>query len=731
MKNNISLNSITQHFTAKNTIATIVFGVGVFYVFLLCFPPLHFIIFPGVDSWTYALSYLPQQDISFGKDVIYTYGPLGYLVSGSLLPENIQQVAGFKVMLHGLFLVLAAIQFWKISSIRGRLFWVFSVLCAYHSLIALDYLLVLGYLLVLSWVPSLRGRRGLAIAVLLGSWAGFSALVKFTAGVMAFGALLMYWLGHLYQRHRCESRHQGFQEAMVVLLTATASAMAVTFVGLHGDVSLGLLRLLPSVAIALLWGWTTQRYLKRNPRCLAFSASLGWVSSVAVFGLTLFVRVLMTERPSLLRFVLGSLQVSSGYSSAMSVIGPSVELGLAIALVVILLTFFYRCATRQSLGLFLALTFILWIVLKHGFVRQDAHVFMFFFVTPFLLSVAVQPRPRHPTRRFAGVIMVLMVAVTGFYWQFPWVFDHPKIGWNLSLIPQPQLVLNRMAYLDFSQVFAEVQAANQQTLLPFTLGDEVRANLDEKTVDAIPWDLSLMPANDLNWQPRRTLQSYTNYTEFLDTWTAEGLAEQPPEAILYNFADLDGRHPFFSEPATFFHVLSHYQLSSQFPEFIPTESMPNLMLLEPRESPLSWVEVGEVERRSLSWDDAMTLDLSEGELLRASIAIKESFLGKIGKTLLRAAPVVMQVTYEDGTDATYRILPTTSENGVILSHLPRSPHEALMFWQGIEDLSLPGAVKSIAFDTSNRLIYQSQIDIIVKAIAPAPQALSEASPGNS
>ncbi|MFO8038346.1 MAG: hypothetical protein R6U67_02740 [Sodalinema sp.] len=696
-------------------------------MFLLCFPALHFIIFPGVDSWTYALSYLPQKEFSFGQDVIYTYGPFGYLASGSLLPENYQQVAWFKAIIHSLFLGLAAIQFWKIQSVRGRVFWVFSILCAYHSLIALDYLLVLGYLLVLSWSPSLRDRKGLAIAVLLGGWAGFSALVKFTAGVMTFGALLMYWLGHLYQRYRSQPRRQGLQEAIVVLLTATASAMAVAFVGLHGDVGLGLVRLLPSAAIAVLWGWTTQRYLKGNRRWSAFRPSLGWMSSLAVFGLTLLVRVLMTERPSLLRFVLGSLQVSSGYSSAMSVIGPSVELGLAIALVVILLTLFYRCATRQSLGLFLALTFTLWVVLKHGFVRQDAHVFMFFFVTPFLLSLAVQPRPRHPTRRLSGVIMLLMVVVTGVYWQFPGLFGHAKIGWNLSLIPQPKLVLNRVVHFDFSQVFAEVQAANQQTLLPFTLGDDVRTNIDEKTVDVIPWDIALMPANDLNWQPRRTLQSYTAYTEFLDTWTAEGLAEQPPEAILYNFVDLDGRHPFFSEPDTFFHVLSHYQLSSEFPEFVPTESLPNLMLLDPRESPLLWLEVGEVERRSLSWDDTMTLEATEGTLLRASIAIKESFLGKITKTLLRAAPVVMQVTYEDGTDASYRILPTTSENGVILSHLPRSPQEALTFWQGIEDLRLPAAVESITFDTSNRLIYRPQIDVVVKAIAPE----SGTSPGDS
>ena len=543
---------------------------------------------------------------------------------------------------------------------------------------------------------------------------------------MTFGALLMYWLGHLYPIYRSLARGPKLQEALVILLTATGSAMAVTFVGLHGNLGLGLLRLLPSAAIALAWGWGTQRYLKDNPRCAKVRPSLGWFSSLAVFGVTLTAVVLMTQRPSMLGFVLWSLQFSSGYSSAMSLIGSSVELALAIAMVVMLLTLFVRFVTGRSLGLFLALAFILWIVLKHGFVRQDAHVFMFFFVTPFLLSVARQQRPRRPSRRLSGVVMLLMLAVMGLYWQFPGVFGHPEIPWNLSLIHKPRLVLNRVVHFDFSRVFEEVQAMSNESLMPVRLSDEVNGYLQPKTVDVMPWEIALIPANNLNWQPRRTLQSYAAYTTRLDNWTAQGVREQPPEAILYDFVDLDGRHPFVSEPATLFEVFSRYQLSPEFPEFIPTELQPNLMLLEPRPESRSWLASPEVERRSLSWNEAMTLPQVEGQMLRGAIAIKESFLGKIIKTLLRAAPVRMRVTYTDGSEATYRILPTTSENGVILSHLPRSPQEGLAFWQGLElpNLPLPAAVDSIAFETDNPLIYRSGIDVTLTSFALKPSSPS-------
>lgn len=695
------------------------------YLFLLCFPVLHFLISPGVDSWTYALSHLSETELSFGKDIIYTYGPLGYLVSGSVLPENYQEIIWFKTAVHSIFLGLCAIQFLKIKSIRRKLFWVFSFFCVYHSLIAIDYLLVLGFLLLLSWSQGLRGKMALAIALFLGGFAGLCTLIKFTAGVMTFGALVMCWFGRLYEAYSVSDRRRRVQEEVVFLLTAMAAAMAVTFVGLHHSLGMGLLRLVPSLAIALIWGGVSSRFL-RSDRRSSIRPLLGWSSSPAIFGLTLAIVILLSDRPSMLGFVLGSLQVSSGYSSAMSLVGSAAELGLAIAIVVILLTIFVRLVTPQSLGILLALTFILWVVLKHGFVRQDAHVFMFFFVSPFLLSIALQQRPRFQGKPLAVITMTLMVAIAGIYWQVPQVFGQPKILWNISLINQPKLVFNRVVYFDFSRVLDEVQVASNDAISPLKLADEALTYLETKTVDVIPWELSLIPANQLNWQPRRTLQSYTNYTEFLDTWTAEGLAEQPPEAILYDFTGLDGRHPFFSEPATFFHVLTHYQISPQFPEFVPTELMPNLMLLETRDPPRVWLEAGEARQRSLSWNESMTLDVGDGDLLRAAIAIKESFIGKVMKTLLRAAPVRMQVNYQDGTEATYRILPTTSENGVILSHLPRSPEEGLAFWTGLEtpDQPLPAPVASISFVTDNPMIYRPRIELDLQAIALEPPSQS-------
>jgi hypothetical protein len=58
---------------------------------------------------------------------------------------------------------------------------------------------------------------------------------------------------------------------------------------------------------------------------------------------------------------------------------------------------------------------------------------------------------------------------------------------------------------------------------------------------------------------------------------------------------------------------------------------------------------------------------------------------------------MVEVIYEDGLKKNYRIIPENSENGIIISNLPRNKQEAKNFLQG----DLPAPVRSLTFSTSN------------------------------
>ncbi|GCL40117.1 hypothetical protein SR1949_52510 [Sphaerospermopsis reniformis] len=58
------------------------------YCFII-FLPLPYGINIGLDpSWQYAISYASSEKLTYGKDIIFTYGPLGYLIHGAVIDTN-------------------------------------------------------------------------------------------------------------------------------------------------------------------------------------------------------------------------------------------------------------------------------------------------------------------------------------------------------------------------------------------------------------------------------------------------------------------------------------------------------------------------------------------------------------------------------------------------------------------------------------------------------------------
>ena len=183
------------------------------------------------------------------------------------------------------------------------------------------------------------------------------------------------------------------------------------------------------------------------------------------------------------------------------------------------------------------------------------------------------------------------------------------------------------------------------------------------------------------------------------------MSKKNRDYLFYQFQSIDGRHPFFDEPKTFFYVFCNYEPSAEIPGFVKTLKLSNIILLEKRHesrcSPTSWSETS-----SIAWDTPHSVEASNNEtIVGANFKFQYSLVGKIYKNLFRSPPVMMKIDYVDASEKTYRIIPENSENGVIVSHLPRDDNEALSFLKG----QLPTRVKSFSFHTSNSLLYAPNI----------------------
>lgn len=89
----------------------------VYIVLFISFLPFPLPTFPGLDpSWQYGISKAAEDNLIFGKDIVFTYGPLGYLVHGSTLKSNFWQILIFHWFIQFCFFAIILIRIVTIKS---------------------------------------------------------------------------------------------------------------------------------------------------------------------------------------------------------------------------------------------------------------------------------------------------------------------------------------------------------------------------------------------------------------------------------------------------------------------------------------------------------------------------------------------------------------------------------------------------------------------------------------
>ncbi|NEP09638.1 MAG: hypothetical protein F6K14_05285 [Symploca sp. SIO2C1] len=702
--------------------------VVVVYVFII-FLPLPAGIGVGLDpSWTYGISRAAVDQLIFGQDIIFTYGPFGYLIQGAALEQNFFAIAFFQIGVHLAFLGVTVAKLLQLKTNLQKLALAISVLLIYLINFTTDYRIIFTFLLLLSWNNILNRKLIRCWSLGLGAVAGFCLLTKFTVGVSTIGALVLLLLANLYNSLRAKS---AVETSILALVDSMIAATSVAFLFLNPEPLFSFHKLLICAAIAGAFGATTWfiQHLQRRKQLSQVTAEapttkfnnwklqlIGWQGFYWVYSVSLLITVL-SAKPSLLAFIKTSLEVSSGYSSAMSIVASPWEVGCAALGVVIVLALLRILAQQNSLGFSLSLAFVLWITFKHGFVRQDAHVLIFVFSLPLIVALIIAKSQSLRLAKFAYIVQAYALLMIIVYCFVPEPFGQALTLNHIFNIlkPNPTTIVSKVSsLLNLNQVKEQTIAASFNNLAAIKLPDKVTTMLKDKQIDVVPIETSLVAANNLNWKPRPLFQSYVAYKTSLDNANLKSLVTQPRDYLIYQFITIDGKHPFFDEPATFFHMMCHYQLSPTIPGFVQNTppAIAQLMILEQRQSNICPTGLGE-EKITIPWKAVQELTTRDGSLARAAVKIKYSLFGKIYKTLFRSPPVQMKVTYEDGFEKGYRIIPENADNGIVISHLPKDANEALSFFQALDfaNRQLTGKVKSISFSNQNSLLYSSNIEL--------------------
>jgi hypothetical protein len=148
-------------------------------VFVLTFPPLYPALFPGLDaSYFFAFNHFFAGGTVIGRDIVFTYGPLGFLKYPAAIGHNLEMA----VVVLSLLRLLYIASLFHLSALLHKGQWGFAFLISFLILayFSIDYTF-LGFVAVLTMISHIRGRRLFLVAALL--LAAIALLIKINIGI--------------------------------------------------------------------------------------------------------------------------------------------------------------------------------------------------------------------------------------------------------------------------------------------------------------------------------------------------------------------------------------------------------------------------------------------------------------------------------------------------------------------------------------------------------------------
>ncbi len=564
---------------------------------------------PDLDaSWRMALGWFFHQGLQMGRDIVFTYGPLGFLMGRTYSGLQFGSLVLWQVLSAMVFAGLIMAGARDLRGTGRAVYFIFFVL------------------LGVTYEDALH-----MIAIALAGW----ELVRRTdKAVHADSACLALLLALL---------------AIVKFTNLMLAAVCVAAAGLH---ALALGRRRAALQLAL---WFAGGYLA--------------------------VWILCGQNPlNLPRYLLTSLEVSSGYQEAMGLSTPPEAFWKGVTVLVLLVVYAVlyvwghpdRPRALANGGILAALIYLNW---KHGFVRADGHMIGFFFCA--LLPVVGFPALLADGLRWRRLQRALLVpagilCVAGTYDALPGVVRYAGSQMQDKLWDN---VSHALHWGSFRRSFDErLREQRQVADLP-----RVRKTVGQATVDVIGYEQAFALFNGLNYHPRPVFQSYSAYTPGLARLNEDFYASaQAPQFVLLKVETIDGRLAAFDD-SRLLNLLVHdyeYQFAEKgFQLWRRRAAPPDRAALEPR--------------RIRTVATALNAPCELGDLadrhVWATIDLEYSWLGRLRDLVYKAPLVQLVIEQQDGARTEFRLPPGQGRTGFMLNPVVNDVTDLVNFAGGRPD----------------------------------------------
>jgi hypothetical protein len=537
---------------------------------------------PDVDNtWFFALNYAAAHHLVIGRNIVWTAGPLAFLALPMNIGHDLAEGLAFQTALWILLLIIL----WDVFFRSGTAWRNLGFFAACIALSGVLYPIAMGsgdllLLGALILLVQFQLRGGMVRYVTALIMIGLIPLIEFVGAMVSAGLVA----GLLTDRIVNKGQKFWSESALAILLPALITAVGYTFTA-------------RSLAGAVL-------YLK------------------------------------------AALELSSGYSLAMSTSGPVVELVAAfesMALIAIGLAVLVRQNRRIASFLALILVVPVLVNLKHGFVRQDTHVFhLFGFVAIALglVSLVVVLDDQRVNLSFAIAVLIFAVLCQdnlGHYGLKQTILGMtgartPGLAWHA---------------LRFTKLRQKLDVDAVQNFPPeLRMEPAIRAIVQQEPVSSLSITFSNAVIDDLNLVLYPVLQRYSAYTPYLDELNADWVRDRGPRFLLFDGKTIDGRHAWTETPAMWREVYRWYD----------TRMLGSRTLLLERRAQPRFSRFEPLMQSRVRFGNTVQLPSSTDQIfwtMRCSL----SKAGKLRELLFRVGEVTMTVAERNRGTQAYRVLP--------------------------------------------------------------------------
>ncbi len=564
-------------------------------------------------STAFALSYWFQHGVQFGKDIIFAYGPLGFIKYAKYHPASFHWMITGQIFLYLTFITGAWL---LIRNVKNKRFLVLmgAFLCS------LLFVFQLG-----AFLPSVN--------------------MKYLTDAFLQSFLVLLVVNYYFVDADANS--------ISTILLAVASAL----------VALIKVSLLFLAVVCIFFITVTDIFDKKK------FPTIATIFSVSFFALWYAAG---QQLPNIPDYFLSSLQLMSGYTEAMSYGAPVranlfCEIVLYILLACILQTLL--CLKLQPYRIpfnlipFTLFAAFIFLIFKHSFIRHDGHALEAFYMLFFFLYIILalwndffkNNLPKILFRAYLGVFIIFTVFIL-IHYIGPSRNRIPTLAQMKQSAAIPYNVMNVVHLVKkgtqtyTESLYAEKEAIRLASGLP---------SINE-TVDLYPDNIAIVTALELKYKPRPVAISHGAYSPFLALKDAEYLrGSSAPEKILFKVETIDHRYPSIDDGVSWQELWTRYAFERNAGDYL---------LLSRMHVPKKYT-VEKIDHFDIPFGRWIDLADSGSALIWAEIDMKQTTAGKLINFIYKLPEVKITVKLKNSTVKEYRIIPGMLSSGFLLSPL--------------------------------------------------------------